>query len=172
MARAIERSAAPSFLLAGMIARKHTFDTERVDFGHPAWSGQFPTAIGTALTEELEAAYGYVRAVRVLTVLRPLGYAHAAGLPREPIADTDLRAFLATALAPDEPPVVTAEIDALLKDRAATHLVASIDLDGRPAYRLHHQALVDHFAGPGSPARPGTTGSSMRCTGSSGMRVD
>lgn len=149
LARAVERAALPSFLLAGSIARRHRNDTDPSGPEHPVWRRQFPTTIGQALREELEAACGFVRTERILTLLRPLGFALGMGLPRERVGDTDLWALLATVLSPGRDTVDAADIDELLNDRAATHLLATVDSDGHTTYRLHHQALVDFFAEPG-----------------------
>lgn len=152
LAREIERRSRGSFLLAGLVARRHTHDRVRTDPKSPAWQAQFPEDIGIALKDELEAASGFVEARRLRALLRPLALAPGAGLARERVGPVDLWAALATVLSPDVGPFTGGDVDDLLGNRAATHLIASSDAAGTPTYRLHHQALVDHFA-PRATAR-------------------
>jgi WD40 repeat protein len=146
LARRIEERAKPSYLLAALVARRHSRDRTLAAPSSPLWASQFPASIGEALRQDLESAYGY-DSQRIYALLRPLGYAQGVGLPREQIGGQDLWAILATKLAEDSPDVFTGrDIDELLDDRAGTYLIAQTDIGGSLAYRFHHEALAQHFA--------------------------
>ncbi|MFF3441461.1 hypothetical protein [Streptosporangium sp. NPDC002721] len=147
LARSIERRARHSFLLAALVARRHSRDLTPADPRSRRWLRQFPRDIGEALKADLEAAYGH-DSERVYDLLRPLGHALGAGLTREVAGagEQDLWAALATELGDGGERFGAADIDRLLRDRAGTYLIASTDAGGSVAYRFHHEALAEHFA--------------------------
>lgn len=110
-----------------------------------AWRRQFPRSIGDAMRQEIEALYGVEEADRQLALLRPLAYAQGAGLTRESPAGGDLWALLASRLDPDRRQFTAVEVDRLLGQRVATHLVTGTDLGGVTTYRFHHEALAASF---------------------------
>ena len=146
LARLIEEHAKPSYLLAALVARRHSRDRTLADPSSPHWASQFPASIGEALRQDLESAYGF-DSQRIYALLRPLGYAQGTGLPRERVGGQDLWAVLAAALAEDNAGEFTdRDIDELLSDRAGTYLIARTDTGGSAVYRFHHEALAAHFA--------------------------
>jgi WD40 repeat protein len=144
LARSIETEAGHSFLLAAHVARRHTLDAEPTDPQSPRWIEQFPRRIGDAMRQEIEAVYGVVEAGRQLALLRPLAFAEGAGLIRAG-EGPDLWARLASRLDPEARQFTAADVDELLRDRVATHLVAQADKGGLTAYRFHHEALAESF---------------------------
>jgi WD40 repeat protein len=141
LARAIEERARHSFLLAALVARRHTLDTSCVDPDDRSWREQFPERIGDAMRDELSALHGHREAARQLALLRPLALAEGVGLSRDVVDHADLWSMLATALDGDE--FVVDDVDGLLEQRSATHLVSRLDADGHVVYRLHHEALAE-----------------------------
>jgi WD40 repeat protein len=151
LARAIEEQSRHSFLLASLVARKHTLDIVPVDPHAPSWLRRFPRSIGEALRQEIDAAYGDDEADQIMALLRPLAFAHTVGLSRDDLGDDDLWAAVARGLSllHGEPHVLAGmtarAVDDLLGRRISTHLVARSDKRGGTTYRFHHQALADSF---------------------------
>ncbi|KUL40538.1 hypothetical protein [Actinoplanes awajinensis] len=141
LARSIETQARHSFLLAAHVARRHTLDTSATDSQSPAWRRQFPQGIGDAMRQEINALYGVDEADRQMALLRPLAFAHGAGLTRTAVGD-DLWALLATRLDSDRRTFTEADVTDLLSQRVATHLVVEVDSGRERAYRFHHEALA------------------------------
>ncbi|MEU6414709.1 hypothetical protein [Microbispora sp. NPDC046933] len=152
LAWAIEQQARNIFLLAGLVARKHTNDRAVVDPTTAAWRNGFPRTIGEAFTAELEAAFGQGGFHRIHSLMRPLAYAQGAGLPREHVTDGDLWAYLATRLNDEGERYTAEDVDALLAHRISTHLIGMLDPHGEPVYRFHHDALARHFTSPPAEA--------------------
>lgn len=150
LARAIEDQAKHAFFLAALVAQAHTLDDDLADPTSPTWVAEFPRSIGTAFEQELHRAYGPSRAARYRALLRPLAYGQGIGLPRVHMDGSDLWAGLAGELrsALDGSPHIrftTADIDDVLQERIASHVVASTDDSGRTTFRFHHAALREHF---------------------------
>lgn len=141
LARAIEERARHSFLLAAIVARRHTLDTVCVDPDGPVWREQFPERIGDAMRDELRALHGHREAARQLALLRPLALADGSGLSRDVVDGADLWAALATALGGDR--FDGGDVTGLLAQRSATHLVSEVDAGVAVLYRFHHEALAE-----------------------------
>jgi hypothetical protein len=151
LARAIEERAHHSFLLAAIVARMHTLDAACVDPTGSVWREQFPEHLGDAMRQELRALHGYQEAARQLDLLRPLAFAEGAGLSRDRVGGSDLWAALATALCAGRYRFDGADVDQLLGQRSATHLISQLEAADRLVYRFHHEALAEALR-PGSAA--------------------
>jgi len=137
VASAIVDAAGSNFLVAGMAARARA-DEPVIDVGAPGWRDRqrFPTEVGQAFADYL-SRFGE-NETRARDLLRALAYAQGSGLPVG-----QLWADMASALA--APRRYDTEGLAWLLDSAAGYLVESGDEDGRPVYRVFHQALIEHL---------------------------
>ena len=127
----------PSFLIAALTAvglvRRGTVvdvDAARLD--------QFPTTVADAMADYLDR-FDQDRD-RVEDLLRPLAYSYGDGLPAD-----ELWAGLATRLAGPGRTYTVTDIGWLLDTAADYLLETTADTRTGRAYRLYHQALIDHL---------------------------
>ncbi|MFF0110721.1 trypsin-like peptidase domain-containing protein [Streptomyces hirsutus] len=137
VAAAIADAAAGNFLVAGLTARSRAAQP-LIDTGQPGWKGEqaFPADVGQAFEDYLERYGEHTRRARDL--LRALAYAEGPGLPADALWPR-----LAGALA--TPRRYGLEDVAWLLEQAADYLIETDPTGTEPAYRLFHQALIDHL---------------------------
>jgi len=137
VAKAIADAAGSNFLVAGLAARARA-DEPVVDVSAPGWRDRqrFPAEVGQAFEDYL-SRFGKDE-TRAWDLLRAIAYAQGTGLPAD-----ELWAAMASALA--APRRYGTDDLAWLLGSAASYLVESGGEHGRPAYRIFHQALIDHL---------------------------
>jgi WD40 repeat protein len=137
VAAAIAEAAGSNFLVAGLAARTRA-DEPVIDVSVPGWRARqrFPAEVGQAFDDYL-ARFGDDE-TRARDLLRAVAYAEGPGLPAG-----DLWAGMATALA--APRRYSTDDVAWLLDSAAGYLVDSGGENGKPTYRIFHQALIEHL---------------------------
>ncbi|MDH6116008.1 WD40 repeat protein [Kitasatospora sp. GAS204A] len=135
VAAAIAEAAGRSFLVARITARTEADVSVPADPADPAWRAGLPRHAGQAMARDLSVRLG-PDAERATDLLRPLAYAQGQGLPWE-----NLWAPLASAISGQR---YTDEDVAWLRRSAGSYMVEAVEAD-RSAYRVYHQALVEHL---------------------------
>ncbi|MDX3775990.1 WD40 repeat domain-containing protein [Streptomyces europaeiscabiei] len=136
VAAAVTEAAGTSFLVARITAGTlAAADTVVTDPGDPQWRAGLPRHAGTAMRNDLTNRLGE-NARRATDLLRPLAFALGQGLPWE-----DIWAPLATEISGR--PYTNADL-MWLRRNAGAYVVEATETD-RSAYRLYHQALVEHL---------------------------
>lgn len=131
VAAEIVEAADGSFLVAALVARSPSVDRP---------GSGFPSEVGDALAEYIDRLPNPTLA---RSALRPLAWAHGAGLPWAPWWP-ELATSLAVAAGDGlDDPIGDADIARLLDD-AGDLVVESIDGE-RPVYRVFHEALAEHL---------------------------
>jgi len=133
---AIGQAAGSSFLVARITATTESTAAELPDPNDPAWRAALPQRAGPAMRRDLRLRLGS-EADKAEALLLPLAYAQGNGLPWEGIWPR-----LVEALSPGS----GYDNDDLtrLRKTAGSYAVEGLAY-GRSAYRLYHQALVDHL---------------------------
>ncbi|MGW1564474.1 caspase family protein [Streptomyces sp. NPDC002144] len=136
VAQAVSAAAGTSFLVAritaGTLAAADTVVDDPTD---PAWRATLPRQAGVAMRNDLTRRLGN-DAQRATDLLRPLAFAEGQGLPWE-----DIWAPLASEISGR--PYTNADL-MWLRRNAGAYVVEATE-NGRSAYRLYHQALVEHL---------------------------
>ena len=146
VAERVANRAYPSFLIAALTAVGLIRSGTVVDVDVDGWD-QFPTTVADAMDDYLDR-FDQDRD-RVEDLLRPLAYSYGDGLPPD-----ELWAGLAVRLARPGRTYTVKDIGWLL-DTAADYLFEAASHTGKgTAYRLYHQALIDHLRDQ-DPARGG-----------------
>ncbi|MEU3296690.1 caspase family protein, partial [Streptomyces longwoodensis] len=136
VSRAVSEAAGTSFLVARITAGTlAAADTVVEDPTDPAWRASLPRHAGTAMRNDLTRRLGN-DAQRATDLLRPLAFAQGQGLPWE-----DIWAPLASEISGR--PYTSADL-MWLRRNAGAYVVEATEAD-RSAYRLYHQALVEHL---------------------------
>lgn len=143
VAEAVAAAAHRSFLVARITASTLATQPVVTDPYDPAWRRTLPRLPGEAMRRDLELRLG-VDTRRARDLLLPLAFAQGQGLPWE-----DIWAPLASRTAGRE---YTDDDLLWLRDRAGSYIVENTDSD-RSAYRLYHQALVEHLRGDADARR-------------------
>ncbi|WP_245554296.1 WD40 repeat domain-containing protein [Nocardia takedensis] len=135
VADAVAEQAAPSFLVARVVAATLATDPTIPDPSDPVWRHNLPRLPGEAMRHDLDSRLG-TDARKARDMLRPLALAQGQGLPWE-----DVWAALASALAEAD----YNDHDLMwLRRTAGSYVVEAVE-NGRSAYRLYHQALAEHL---------------------------
>ncbi|WP_198046929.1 WD40 repeat domain-containing protein [Kutzneria sp. 744] len=143
VAVAVAEAAHPSFLVARITATTLTAQPVVTDAHDPAWRQSLPSMPGQAMRHDLEIRLrGDTKRARDL--LLPLAFAQGQGLPWE-----DIWAPLASCISGLR---YTDEDLLWLRNHAGSYIVENVD-QGRSAYRLYHQALVEHLRADADPHR-------------------
>jgi WD40 repeat protein len=143
VAAAVADAAGTSFLVARITARTLAAAGKLPDAGDPGWRASLPRLPGEAMSRDLDTRLG-PDGLRARDLLRPLAYAEGQGLPWE-----DIWAALASRIAGR----AYNDDDLLwLRANAGSYVVEATDA-GRSAYRLYHQALVEHLRDDASGAQ-------------------
>jgi WD40 repeat protein len=132
-ARAAER-VSPNFLVARLVSQSLIHAAEPLDVRPEDWLERLPSTVDDALDADL-GRFGPDK-VRVCDLLRPLAYAEGVGLPWE-----NLWALLASVISGRA--YTDSDVEWLL-DNAGSYVVEGAE-QGRPVYRLFHQALNEHL---------------------------
>ncbi|MDH6604471.1 WD40 repeat protein [Streptomyces sp. SAI-208] len=136
VAQAVREAAGNSFLVARITAGTlAAADTVVEDPADPAWRATLPRHAGTAMRNDLTRRLGN-DAQRATDLLRPLAFALGQGLPWE-----DIWAPLASEISGRH--YTNADL-MWLRRNAGAYVVEATEA-GRSAYRLYHQALVEHL---------------------------
>ncbi|MGW3313002.1 caspase family protein [Streptomyces sp. NPDC001073] len=136
VAQAVSEAAGNSFLVARITAGTLAAANRVVDDPHePAWRATLPRHAGEAMRNDLARRLGN-DAQRCTDLLRPLAFALGQGLPWE-----DIWAPLASEISGR--PYTNADL-MWLRRNAGAYVVEATEA-GRSAYRLYHQALVEHL---------------------------
>ncbi|MFF1725004.1 caspase family protein [Streptomyces sviceus] len=136
VAQAVREAAGKSFLVARITASTlAAADTVVDDPSDPAWRATLPRHAGTAMRNDLTRRLGN-DAQRATDLLRPLAFAQGQGLPWE-----DIWAALASEISGRH--YTNADL-MWLRRNAGAYVVEATEA-GRSAYRLYHQALVEHL---------------------------
>jgi WD40 repeat protein len=137
VAEAVVDAAGTSFLVARIAAGTLAAAGHAVaDPQSPEWRRSLPRHADQAMREDLERRLG-PEAQRAVDLLRPLAFAQGEGLPWE-----NLWAPLASAMSGHD---YTDEDVLWLRRTAGAYVVESVDGD-RSAYRIYHQALIEHLS--------------------------
>ncbi|MGW4640928.1 caspase family protein [Sphaerisporangium sp. NPDC004334] len=142
IAEQVAAAADQSFLVARITASTLAATSRLPNPGDSAWRAGLPRQAGEAMQADLRLRLGH-DAIRAADLLRPLAFAEGQGLPWE-----DVWAPLAGALSGQN---YTDEDLLWLRRTAGAYVVEAIEAD-RSAYRLYHQALVDHLRQQTPPA--------------------
>ncbi|MGW4371345.1 caspase family protein [Nocardia takedensis] len=136
VAAVVAEQAAPSFLVARIVAATLSADPNVPDPTDPRWQAGLPAHAGDAMLHDLNSRLLH-KSDLARDLLRPLAFAQGQGLPWE-----DLWAPIASALAN----VAYTDHDLMwLRRTAGSYVVEAIE-NGRSAYRLYHKALAEHLA--------------------------
>jgi WD40 repeat protein len=135
VARAVAAAADYSFLVALIVSRTLLSVAEPPDPDDPGWRDSLPRNAADAMHSDLEIRLG-ADAGRARDLLRPLAFAHGAGLPWE-----DLWAPLASLLSGRD---YGDEDLVWLRRQAGSYVVEAME-SGRSVYRLYHAALVEYL---------------------------
>ncbi|MFI0405731.1 hypothetical protein [Actinomadura sp. 3N508] len=128
-------AAGRSFLVALIVSRTLAAGDGIPDTADPAWRASLPATAADAMHQDLETRLG-PDAERARELLRPLAYAHGAGLPW---AGTwaPLASELSGRMHTDE------DIVWLMKN-AGAYVIEALE-DGSSVYRLYHLALAEYL---------------------------
>ena len=139
---AIAEAAGSNFLVAGLAARARAGEPV-IDVSTRGWRSRqrFPAEVGQAFDDYVDR-FGAKARTRARDLLRAAAYAERSGLPAD-----ELWVGMASALA--APRRYGTDDLAWLLDSAAGYLVESGGEEGQPAYRIFHQALIEHLRPPG-----------------------
>ncbi|MCZ4589594.1 serine protease, partial [Rhodococcus opacus] len=127
----------PSFLIAALTAVGLVRRGKVVNVDEDGWD-QFPATVADAMDDYLDR-FDEDRD-RVEEMLRPLAYSYGDGLPPD-----ELWAGLATGLTGPGRTYTVEDIGWLLRAAADYLLEATVQSGGSTAYRLYHQALIEHL---------------------------
>jgi WD40 repeat protein len=136
VAEAVADRAWPAFLVAQLVAGTLVTDPYPVDVAAAGWAARFPASVANAMQAYLDRFDPATRR-RVRDLLTPLAYAEGAGLPRDLVWPALARALSGRRYQAED-------VDWLV-DTAADYLIERVEADGRLAYRLYHQALVEYL---------------------------
>ena len=135
VAGAVAEAAGHSFLVALIVSRTLLSGTEVPDPEDPGWRARLPGTAAAAMHSDLEARLG-AEADRARDLLRPLAFAHGAGLPWE-----ELWAPLASKLSGRD---YTDDDLIWLRRQAGSYVVEAME-SGHSVYRLYHAALAEYL---------------------------
>ena len=141
VAAAVADRAYPSFLIAALTAVGLVRSGRVVDAHKAGWC-EFPRTVSRAMSDYMQRFPGK-DGDRVKDLLRPLAYSYGDGLPPD-----ELWVGLATGLAGPARTYTVVDVRWLL-DTAADYVLEAtatgVGAGTRVAYRLYHQALIDHL---------------------------
>jgi WD40 repeat protein len=135
VARCVAAAAGHSFLVALIVSRTLLSRTEVPDPADPGWRDSLPGTAAAAMHSDLETRLG-ADAGKARDLLRPLAFAHGAGLPWE-----GLWAPLASKLSGRD---YTDEDLIWLRQQAGSYVVEAME-SGHSVYRLYHAALAEYL---------------------------
>jgi WD40 repeat protein len=135
VARAVAAAAGHSFLVALIVSRTLLSAAGPPDPADPAWRDSLPGNAAAAMHADLETRLG-VDADRARDLLRPLAFAHGAGLPWE-----DLWASLSSQLSGHS---YSDEDLIWLRRHGGSYVVEAME-SGHSVYRLYHAALAEYL---------------------------
>ncbi len=138
VARAIGQRALPSFLVCQLASRRRALEGKPVDTTRSGWEREFPDNVGDAMEDYLDLFETEQQRRSARNLLSGLAFAEGPGLPRD-----ELWPFLAGRLTDRD--YTVQDVDWLLDSRAFDLVHEVEDADGKPCYRLFHQALIDHL---------------------------
>jgi hypothetical protein len=141
VAKAVAARAETSFLIAWLVSQWLIAADTVVDVQEPSWQERFPAEVGPAMRRYLDQFKADRAKVRDL--LLALAFAEGEGL-----ADEELWAALATRLGVAR--YTPQDVRWLLRETAVPDLLEPSQVDGKPAYRLFHAALVEYLQTEGS----------------------
>ena len=136
VAQALADAADKSFLVARITATTEATTRSLPNPQDPEWRAGLPRRAGPAMARDLRLRLGE-KAEMARELLLPLAYAQGSGLPFE-----DVWVRLANALSSGRA-YTNADV-AELRRTAGSYVVEGV-ADGRSAYRLYHQSLVDYL---------------------------
>jgi WD40 repeat protein len=135
IASAIAEAAGHSFLVARIVSRTLLSGTGIPNPGDPAWRAGLPGTAAEAMHTDLDSRLG-ADADRARDLLRPLAFAHGAGLPWE-----DIWAALASRLSGHG---YTDDDLIWLRQQAGSYVVETMESE-QSVYRLYHAALAEYL---------------------------
>ncbi|TMQ94548.1 hypothetical protein ETD83_23820 [Actinomadura soli] len=135
VAAAVAAAAGRSFLVALIVSRTLAAGDRIPDAADPAWRASLPGTAADAMQQDLETRLG-AEAERARELLRPLAYAHGAGLPW---AGTwaPLASELSGKLHTDE------DIVWLMRN-AGAYVIEALE-EGSSVYRLYHLSMAEYL---------------------------
>ncbi|TDB84291.1 hypothetical protein E1264_25165 [Actinomadura sp. KC216] len=135
VAAAVAAAAGRSFLVALIVSRTLAAGDGIPDAADPAWRASLPGTAADAMHQDLETRLG-PDAERARELLRPLAYAHGAGLPWAGMW-APLASELSGRMHTDE------DIVWLMKN-AGAYVIEALE-EGSSVYRLYHLALAEYL---------------------------
>jgi WD40 repeat protein len=135
IATAVATAAGHSFLVARIVSRTLLSNSEIPDPADRDWRARLPGTAAAAMHADLENRLG-PEAAQARDLLRPLAFAHGAGLPWE-----DVWAALASELSGHD---YTDEHLIWLRKQAGSYVVEAME-SGHSVYRLYHAALAEYL---------------------------
>jgi WD40 repeat protein len=135
VAAAVAHAAGCSFLVARIVSRTLLSTTPIPDPDDPGWRASLPATAAEAMHADLDFRLG-PDADRARDLLRPLAFAHGAGLPWE-----DIWAKLAARLSGRS---YTDDDLIWLRRQAGSYVVETMDSE-QSVYRLYHAALAEYL---------------------------
>ncbi|MEU5858754.1 WD40 repeat domain-containing protein [Nocardiopsis dassonvillei] len=133
---AIGQASGMSFLVARIVASTLAASSTLPDPTDLQWRENLPRHADQAIANDLTVRLGKNDAQRARNLLRPLAFAEGQGIPWEDVW---------AALASEMSGIAYSDADLhWLRDNAGSYVVEALEFD-RSAYRLYHQALVDHL---------------------------
>ena len=132
---AVAEAASHSFLVARIVSRTLLSSTHVPDPYDSGWRAKLPATASDAMHADLESRLG-AKATRARDLLRPLAFAHGAGLPWE-----DIWAALAATLSGHD---YTDDDLIWLRSQAGSYVVETMESE-HSVYRLYHAALAEYL---------------------------